>query len=354
MRIAFVNSTRRWGGVKTWCLSNGAAALAKGHDVFVYGRDERFVEAARAQGMEGRLMPFGADFNPRSIAAFYDEFRRRNISHVVVNVGKDIRTAGIAARLRGLPVVVHVGAPHDFSPSSVHLWVHRFIRPAYVGTSKFIVNGIRKHVSYLADARVEAVHPGTLMPPHPPFPSCRPYTLITTSQLTPPKRHQDLLRACGQLKREGLDFRLRIVGTGDQEQTLRALAVACDLEDRVVFRGFVSDVGAELRQADIFVLPTDAEPLGIALEEAMAHGLFPLARNSGGVPEIWPARFRARLLSPGAGPEEFAAGLRSLLAVEPSVLDEWRQAVQNHARVAFSQEAQFEKFAAFLESCRSA
>ena len=121
-----------------------------------------------------------------------------------------------------------------------------------------------------------------------------------------------------------------------------------------LFSAALFHVGAELRQADIFVLPTDAEPLGIALEEAMAHGLFPLARNSGGVPEIWPARFRARLLSPGAGPEEFAAGLRSLLAVEPSVLDEWRQAVQNHARAAFSQEAQFEKFAAFLESCRSA
>ncbi len=188
----------------------------------------------------------------------------------------------MAARLHGLPVAVHVGAPRDFSPSRTRLWVHRFIRPAYVGTSEFIVNGIREHVSYLADARVAAIHPGTPMPIAPPLPSRRPYTLITTSQLTLPKRHQDLIRACGQLKREGMDFRLRIVGTGDQEQTLRALTVMCDLEDRVVFRGFVSDVGEELRQADIFVLPTDAEPLGIALEEAMAHGLFPLARNSGG------------------------------------------------------------------------
>lgn len=133
-----------------------------------------------------------------------------------------------------------------------------------MGTSEFIVSGIREHVSYLADARVAAIHPGALMSLAPPLPSRRPYTLITTSQLPPPKkRHQDLIRACGQLKREGMDFSLRIVGTGDQEQTLRAL-----------------------------------------------------------------------------------------LAVEPSVLDEWRRAVQAHARATFSQEAQFEKFAAFLESCR--
>lgn len=351
MRIAFVNSTRRWGGVKTWCLSNGAAALAKGHAVFIYGRDERFVEAARAQGMKGRLMPFGADFNPRSIAAFYAEFCGHGVTHVVVNVGKDVRTAGVAARLRGLPVVVHVGAPRDFTATTLRRWTHRFIRPAYVGTSEFITRGIVSHNAYLADARVATIHPGTPMPPDPPLPSRPPYTLITTSQLTAPKRHQDLIRACGLLKRAGFDFRLRIVGTGDQEQSLRALTTACDLDERIEFRGFVADVGAELRQADIFVLPTDAEPLGIALEEAMAHGLFPLARNAGGVPEIWPERFRPQLLPSQAGPEEFAQGLRALLSVAPAVLDEWRQAVQNHARAAFSQEAQFDRFAAFLESC---
>lgn len=354
MRIAFVNSTRRWGGVKTWCVDTALAAVSRGHQAFVYGRDPHFVDVARQNGMEARLMPFGADFSPRSIAAFYTEFGRQGITHVVVNVGKDLRTAGMAARLRGLPVVVHVGAPHDFTNSALRRWVHHFVRPAYLGTSTFITNGIRRHVPYLVNARVAAIYPGTAMPPEPPRPSRAPYTLITTSQLTPPKRHQDLIRGCGLMKEEGLDFRLRIVGTGEQEQALHDLTRACNLEDRVVFCGFTHDVAAELRQADIFVLPTDAEPLGIALEEAMAHGLFPLARNAGGAPEIWPARFRAHLLAPQAGPREFAAGLRALLAVEPSVLDEWRLAVQAHARATFSREAQFDKFAAFLEGCHPA
>lgn len=350
MRIAFVNSTRRWGGVKTWCISNGRAAVEHGDIGFAYGRDLRFVEAARTAGMEARLMRFGADFHPLTIAAFRREFLRQSITHVVVNVGKDLRTAGIAARLCGLPVVVHVGAPRDFTDSRVRRLVHRFVRPAYLGTSEFITRSIVKNVPYLEDAPVAAIHPGTIMPPDPPSPSSRPYTLIATSQLTRPKRHEDLIRACDRLHREGLAFQLHIVGTGDQEEKLRALVRDCDLSDRVAFRGFSSHVDEELRQADIFILPTDAEPLGIALEEAMAHGLFPLARNAGGVPEIWPDRFRSWLLPAQAGPDEFADNLRRLLAVEPAELDEWRRVVQEHARATFNESAQYEKFAAFLKS----
>lgn len=350
MRIAFVNSTRRWGGVKTWCISNGRAAVAHGDEAFAYGRDPRFLEAAQAVGMGGRIMRFGADFNPLAITAFQREFRRRGITHVVVNVGKDLRTAGIAARLCGLPVVVHVGAPRDFTNSRLRRLVHRFVRPAYLGTSAFIVRNIVDNVPYLADAPVTAIHPGTPMPMDPPHPSSRPYTLIATSQLTRPKRHEDLIRACGLLHREGVAFQLTIVGTGDQEETLRDLTRELRLENRVFFRGFSEHVDEELRQADIFILPTDAEPLGIALEEAMAHGLFPVARHAGGVPEIWPDRFRPWLLPPQAGPREFADSLRRLLDVEPAELDGWRRAVQEHARATFSENAQYGKFAAFLES----
>lgn len=348
MRLAFVISTRRWGGTKTWSLDMARAALADGHDVGIYGRDPRFIESARAHGMYAGLVDFGMDFSPRAIAFFSREFRARGITHLIVNVGKDLRTAGIAARLAGIPVTVHVGAPHDFSDSFLRRRVHAFVRPSYICCSEYTARHIVRHVPYLRRARVAALHPGTFMPKETPAPSRPPYTLITTSQLTLPKRHEDLVRACALLRREGTPFALRIVGTGDQEGPLRALVREYDLGDAVSFAGFASDVAAELRRADIFVLPTDAEPLGIALEEAMAHGLFPLARNAGGVPEIWPPEFARWLLPPLAGPEEFAAALRELLRVPPAELDAWRLAVQTHARGAFSLQTQWRRFADFL------
>ena len=38
MRIAFVNSTKKWTGVKTWCLDMGKALQAQGHQVWIFGR----------------------------------------------------------------------------------------------------------------------------------------------------------------------------------------------------------------------------------------------------------------------------------------------------------------------------
>lgn len=354
MRLAFVNSTRRWGGVKTWCMDMALAAQDKGHTALIYGRDERFVEAGLNANIPSRIMRFGADFNPASIAAFYKEFRQQSVTHVIVNVGKDLRTAGVAARLLGLPLIIHVGAPADFSHSFLRRLVHLVLQPSYVCCSEFTRRSIIANVPWLASARTVAIHPGTLMPFAPPCLSRQPYTFITTSQLTAPKRHIDLIYACALLTAHQAAFKLRIVGSGDQEDALKALVAALNLQDYIEFRGYVSNVADELRQADIFILPTDAEPLGIALEEAMAHGLFPVARNSGGVPEIWPSAFFSELLPPQAAPHDFATLLLSLLTLAPRELDVRRLAVQDHARFSFSRVAQFEELETFLEGlCHS-
>jgi glycosyltransferase involved in cell wall biosynthesis len=349
VNIAFVNATTRWGGVKTWSLDMGRAAMDAGHKSVIYGKDPRFMEKARAQGMHARQVAFAMDFNPRAIALFYNEFRKHGISHLVVNVGKDLRTAGVAARLCRIPVVVHVGAPQDFSDSALRRWTHWFIRPAYICCSAFVAAGIVRHAPFLDKARVGFVHPGVAMPAEPPCLSRPPYTLVTSSRLTSGKRHADLLLACALLRQEGVPFFLRIVGEGPEEENLRRLAREHRLEDAVTFVGFTRQVDQELRKGDIFVLPTNAEPLGIALEEAMAQGLFPVARQAGGVPEIWPEQFSSSLLPAQAGPREFADCLRSLLSTPPPVLDGWRRAVQAHARSAFNLERQFRVFAAFLQ-----
>lgn len=351
MRLAFVNSTRRWGGVKTWCMDMALCAQAKGHVALIYGRDERFVEAGRTAGMHSRIMRFGADFNPASIVAFYAEFRKQKVTHVIVNVGKDLRTAGVAARLLGLSITVHVGAPADFSDTVLRHLIHLLLKPSYVCCSEFTRANIMDHVPWLKKARMVAIHPGTSMPTASPCPSRQPCTLITTSQLTAPKRHVDLINACALLLSRPATppFRLRIVGTGDQEASLKSLVASLNLESYIEFRGYVPNVADELRQADIFILPTDAEPLGIALEEAMAHGLYPVARNSGGVPEIWPPFLFSELLPPHACPQDFASLLLSLLSLPASTLDSRRIAIQAHAHATFSRTAQFDALEEFLE-----
>jgi len=54
----------------------------------------------------------------------------------------------------------------------------------------------------------------------------------------------------------------------------------------VKFPGFVPDIESVYAATDLFVFPSDEEPLGSALLSAMAHGLPVVAVARGGVPEV--------------------------------------------------------------------
>ncbi len=67
---------------------------------------------------------------------------------------------------------------------------------------------------------------------------------------------------------------------------LRQKIRQCGLDDQVRLCGSSVDVAAELRQSDLFVLPSVNEPCSVALMEALALGLPAIVSDSGGGPDI--------------------------------------------------------------------
>ena len=66
-------------------------------------------------------------------------------------------------------------------------------------------------------------------------------------------------------------YRLLLVGSGEQENMLKDLAKE---DDRIIFQGFKnqSEMPWVYRMADVFVLPSNSETWGLAVNEAMACG----------------------------------------------------------------------------------
>src|SRR3990170_1126059 len=115
MRVAFVNSTRIWSGVKTWMLEFGTELRGLGDEVHYFAGDARFVEELRRRGHHAERLRFGFDYHPATIARFWRAFRRLGMEIACLNIHKELRTAGIAARLLGIPVVHRVGLPGDIT-----------------------------------------------------------------------------------------------------------------------------------------------------------------------------------------------------------------------------------------------
>lgn len=135
----------------------------------------------------------------------------------------------------------------------------------------------------------------------------------TVGNFTAKKDQATLLRAVAALRPANDDeIVLVLVGSGPLEQGLRSLASRLGVAERVVFAGSRDDVFDLLPGFDVFALSSQFEGLPIALLEAMATGIAPVATRVGGVPEVISDGFDGLLVPPG-DPGALAAALTKLL-----------------------------------------
>lgn len=349
MNIAFVNSTKKWGGVKTWCINTASVLnLNRGHALLI-GKDPRFIQRAQQLKIDAYLKRFGFDYNPLLIHFFYQLYKKHKITCVIVNVGKDVKSAGIAARIANIPVIHRIGSPGDIENTLENRFLHKIIHPALICCSNFTKQGLLRNLPYLSNYTVTTIHPGVHIPTDTLQTQQKP-TFITTSQLNADKRHIDLIEGCKILTDNGFDFSLKIVGEGNQEASLKQRVRELNLERFIHFIGYTNNVREQLQKADFFVLPSQCEPLGIALEEAMANGLIPIARAAGGVPEIWPPFLQHLLLPPDSRAKEFAHALMKLMQLsEPETLS-LKQRIRTHAKSTFCVQIQAHRVFDFIAS----
>lgn len=102
---------------------------------------------------------------------------------------------------------------------------------------------------------------------------CKEPVIVTMGRLEYQKGQWHLIRALKQVKSVYPDIRLLILGEGELESYLKQLAVDCDLEDNVIFCGFLKNPFSLLARCEGFVLPSMFEGFPNALIEALACGL---------------------------------------------------------------------------------
>ncbi len=98
--------------------------------------------------------------------------------------------------------------------------------------------------------------------------------ILYAAKFDPRKRPGDLLDAFSVLQREGVEAHLVLVGSGALEADLSSRVTAKRIRN-VSFPGFVNQSGlpAVYAASDVFVLPSENEPWGLAVNEAMCAGL---------------------------------------------------------------------------------
>jgi glycosyltransferase involved in cell wall biosynthesis len=128
-----------------------------------------------------------------------------------------------------------------------------------------------------------------------------------------------LLDAARRLKAiSSQPFTLLMVGSGELEPKLRAMCAECSL-DNVFFAGFInqSELPHLYGASDIFVLPSEQEPWGLTINEAMCAGLpIVISREIGCVDDLVEDGVNGYTVTAG-DIDALACALRRLIEDEP-------------------------------------
>lgn len=172
----------------------------------------------------------------------------------------------------------------------------------------------------------------------------------TVAALRAEKNIARLLRACALLARDGVAFRLAVVGDGPERAGLERLAGELGLAGRARFCGHLPDPAAAYRAFDLFALSSDTEQMPFSVLEAMATGLAVAATAVGDVRDMVAPENLGFLAPKNDG--ALALALRS--ALEPGRRDAAGRANRAKAARDFDERLMADRHAALWEGGRAA
>jgi len=195
-------------------------------------------------------------------------------------------------------------------------------------------------------ARIAVASPGTDKPVRPRTRSTPDgiLRLLSVATVTPRKGHLVLVEALARLQRA--DWRLDCIGSMTRDPAHVALVRAAIAAHGLAAQISLDDempqeaLGAAYDAADLFVLPSFHEGYGMALAEALAHGLPIIATRAGAIPETVPES-AGILVPPGNSAALVAAFVRLLddrallgrlaqgAATSGAALPDWDKAVSH-------------------------
>lgn len=294
--------------------------LACGFDVsFACVKPNLFPEARKDKNAPLYCTPMRGRFDLKCGRELARLIRAEKFEIIHAHTPRSLLAGAIAARETDMPLVYHVHSPtsrdstrrlQNFINARIEGWLLRRAKKLIAVSPSLAELMVRE--GFAAD-RVVYVPNG--VPAVKPYPRRRPmgtWTLGMAALFRPRKGIEVLLQALPILRAKGHDVRLRAIGpfeTPEYQREVLGLVRRLGIENAIEWTGFVGDIHAELRQVDVFVLPSlFGEGLPMVVLEALAAGLPIVASRVEGVPAAVREGIDGMLVDPN-DPEALASAI---------------------------------------------
>ena len=291
-------------------LALEAAGYAGSLAVGVAASDAASVNDARRRGATLHDVPgLGREVGPRDAAALvrlWRLMRAQQPAIVHTHTSKAGFIGRLAARLAGVPVVIHQPHGHIFygyyGPRRTAFyvalerlaarWTDRIVTLTERGIDEHLARGIGRRAQYRAvpsgvpTAELRARAPARATARARLGLPADAFVVAGLGRFVPVKGFDLLVAALPRLVAAVPSARVVLVGDGPERTALEAQATGLGVRERLLVTGATSDVAVGLAAADALAAPSRNEGMGRALVEAMALGLPVVASEVGGIPAV--------------------------------------------------------------------
>lgn len=326
MRILVATDVTGRGGVDTYVMAYLSALRRRGHDpVLLFERD-----TASPVGVQAKRRGFAAVPLPLYRRWHRPEVVERACRSAVRGLrpdGAHVVTGSPRSCLPLRPTAIELGVPLMITESQVSQEVQltdserAAVRASYAAAHAviFVTPGNRDTMATavgLDGVRSVVIRNGVDLAQLRPYQKAdlRPHTparLISVARLSPEKSLDTLVTATSLLPKE-LIHEVNIFGDGPAHDALTHQAARLRLGRRLRLHGWTTAVAPELRNHELFVLPSIAEGMPYALLEAMAVGLPVVSTELPGNTEALADGALGRLV-PRSDPQALAGAIRGCL-----------------------------------------
>lgn len=217
--------------------------------------------------------------------------RQDHINHLHNHLGDNSGNVTMfAAKLAGIPFSISIHGPHIFFDGLYWALDKKTEYAKFIScighfcTSQMMLYSDKEHWSKFKIVRcgVDLNRFDYQMP------EGNARKLVYVGRLSAEKGVPILFESMSRLKERNYEVELTLLGDGPDRGFLENLSKEMGIEDRVHFGGFVDQdtIARTLRESDVFVLPSFAEGIPVALMEAMAIGIPVITTYVGGITEL--------------------------------------------------------------------
>ena len=295
LNIFFSNSisAHKWGGGEKWMITAAKGLSKRGHCVRVSGKTNSiFLDKANEKGLNTVPLNFFEDYSPFKIWHTKRILIREKVDVIILNLKKDIRVAGIAARMAKVPVIIARNGIQLFRD----IWKHKKTAGLVDGiiTNTNSIRDIYNQFPWMDNKKTKVIYNGLKM--NGVIDQVNIHNIwnipkdniifVAAGRLTIQKGFDLLIDAVYQLKGKTKPFSVLISGSGKEWSNLERQIDQKGLKGIVKLIGFQNNLSQIINAADFVLMPSRHEGMPNVAMESMALGKPVFASNVNGIPEL--------------------------------------------------------------------